>query len=251
MAATPIAAAVAGTSAPLSSATPSRVYRILHLTDIHFTVRPTWRECWAEPKRVLGVLNHALLGRSAHFSRGVQQQLVSEVYRQQPSHLVISGDLTSFATDTEFELAYDTLKPVLRPAARPFQLNSGRTDAEPAFSSHHDTDNTAATATHCSSPSPLHSSAASPTSSHPSYAIQSQPSQSAVSSFRTLLVGGNHDVYTFGSVRARLLDRWFGHWRLPTARVLSVAPDLHFVAIDACQPNTVSSHGHVDSQQVS
>ena len=241
------AAAAGSSSASLGGAAPLRVYRILHLTDIHFTVRPTWRECWAEPKRFLGLFNHTVLGRGSEFSRPVQRQLVGEVFRHQPTHVVVSGDLTSFASDSEYEQAYDALKPILHPPAQPYQLDTSA-QQQPAFSSTsrrgHELEHTTTASVASATASPCLPSSDSPADSPDSVVGSS-------SSFRTVVIAGNHDVYTFGSVRSRLFDRWFGHWRLPTARILSAAPDLHFVAIDACQPNSISSHGHVEQQQVS
>ena len=127
---------------------------------------------------------------------------------------MLTGDLTSFATAAEFELAFRTLQPIL-----------GRRTAwiDPAEKPQHeeeraveDDDGSASSVSHC-----------------------------------TLVIPGNHDVYTFAAARERLFDRWFGPWRPPTGRVVQLEPHLRALAMDPCQPNHVSSNGHYDPHQVS
>ena len=162
------------------------VYRIFHATDLHFHVRPTLQELLTEPKRLLGCVNLYLLGRRRAFSSGdVQRQLVQAAIRHQPSHVILTGDLTSLATAAEFEAAAACLQPLLPHAA-----------------------------------------------------------------FRTLVLPGNHDVYTRSAQRLGLFDRHFGRFSLPYGRLSPLAPGLAAVALDPCRANLLSSRGHYPADQL-
>ena len=233
--------------APPSS---SKLYRIFHATDIHFYVRPTWREVITEPKRLIGLFNMQVLGRQSRFSRQVQHQLVQEVQRHQPSqsravhppaaspppstasaalllctlslscaavcalsaaHVVLTGDLTSFATDAEFRVAHSSLLPILGRRWSQ-QQKAGEEEAEEEAEA-------------AESPPPVR--------------------------HQTVVLRGNHDVYTPSAVRRRLFERWFGGWQPPTGALLPLdGSRLQVLAMDPCQPNRISSHGHFDQQQV-
>ena len=89
--------------------------RVMHLTDIHFHVKPS---SWSDylgliGKRLISCANLYLLGRRLEFSASVQQSLVAQVLkRHQPDIVVISGDFTAIASPAEFQLAADTLRPI-------------------------------------------------------------------------------------------------------------------------------------------
>jgi 3',5'-cyclic AMP phosphodiesterase CpdA len=85
--------------------------KIVHLTDIHVHVRPTLGEL--QGKRILGSLNLYLLGREGHFSPASQQAAVDATLAEAPDVVVISGDLTAQALDTEFAAAKALLQPIL------------------------------------------------------------------------------------------------------------------------------------------
>src|SRR5258707_7560050 len=53
-----------------------------------------------------------------------------------------------------------------------------------------------------------------------------------------------HDALpiSFESTRLRLFDRWFGGWRPPTGRLVSLdGSRLRLLHLDPCQPNRISS----------
>lgn len=85
--------------------------RIAHATDIHWFTPPRLRDLGV--KRVLGSANLYLRGRRHDFSRDVQAQLVAHIAALQPDAVLLTGDLTAQALDTEFEFARDTLSPLL------------------------------------------------------------------------------------------------------------------------------------------
>lgn len=85
--------------------------KIVHLTDIHVHVRPTLGEL--RSKRLLGSVNLYVLGREGKFSTASQQAAVAATVAEAPDVVVISGDLTAQALDSEFEAAKALLQPVL------------------------------------------------------------------------------------------------------------------------------------------
>jgi len=85
--------------------------RIAHATDIHWFVPPTLRDLTV--KRGLGTANLYVMGRRAHFDLTVQEALVRHLVALQPDLVVITGDLTAQALDSEFALARAQLQPVI------------------------------------------------------------------------------------------------------------------------------------------
>jgi len=102
-----------------SSSCPRVRYRIFHATDLHFHVRPSWKQILFEPKRWIGMFNLHVMGRAKTFSFDVQSSIINEVHRHQPDHVIITGDLTTIATEEEFQLAQQTLKPLLTKQSQP------------------------------------------------------------------------------------------------------------------------------------
>lgn len=85
--------------------------RIAHATDIHWFCPPGLRD--ATVKRALGTANLYLMRRRHHFDRTVQQALVDHLVGLAPDAVMITGDLTAQALDSEFRLAREQLAPVL------------------------------------------------------------------------------------------------------------------------------------------
>lgn len=91
------------------------MFRIVHVSDIHF-----WRFP-ANPfdllnKRFVGVAALAL-GRARRFRLDRVQLLVEKVASLRADHVLITGDLTTTALDSEYRAARRTLEPWLRPGA--------------------------------------------------------------------------------------------------------------------------------------
>ena len=97
--------------------------RLAHITDIH-VARPAGLADLFN-KRVLGVVNLHLLGRGSHFSQEVQAALPGAVLATCPDQIVCTGDLTSTATEAEFEGARTLLAPL---ATLPFHCIPGNHD---------------------------------------------------------------------------------------------------------------------------
>jgi 3',5'-cyclic AMP phosphodiesterase CpdA len=85
--------------------------RIAHATDIHWMVPPRLRD--ATVRRTVGTANLYLMGRRTQFDVRVQASLVDHLMDLDPDLVVISGDLTSQALDTEFAAARLALQPLL------------------------------------------------------------------------------------------------------------------------------------------
>jgi len=81
--------------------------RLAHITDLHVERTPDASDVFN--KRLFGVVNLYLLGRSGHFSRAVQDALPGAVLAARPDRVVCTGDLTATATDAEFEAARQLL----------------------------------------------------------------------------------------------------------------------------------------------
>jgi 3',5'-cyclic AMP phosphodiesterase CpdA len=86
-------------------------FRIAHATDIHWQVTPGWADMTV--KRILGTANLYLANRRHQFDPAVQQCLADHLVALDADLVVITGDLTAQALDSEFELARDTLGPLL------------------------------------------------------------------------------------------------------------------------------------------
>jgi 3',5'-cyclic AMP phosphodiesterase CpdA len=82
--------------------------RLVHLSDIHVTVRPLgWQ--WADwfSKRLAAWINLRLLGRGFRFRRAdlVLGALAAELRRRRPDHVVFSGDATALGFEAELARA--------------------------------------------------------------------------------------------------------------------------------------------------
>jgi 3',5'-cyclic AMP phosphodiesterase CpdA len=86
--------------------------KIAHATDIHWFQQPGISELTY--KRLLGTANLVLRGRKAHFDVAAQTALVDHLCNQQPDLVIISGDLTAQALESEFATAREALEPVLK-----------------------------------------------------------------------------------------------------------------------------------------
>jgi len=85
--------------------------RIAHATDIHWFAPPSLRDITV--KRTFGTANLYLMGRRTHFDLTVQNALVQHILELAPDLLIITGDLTAQALDTEFAIARAALAPVI------------------------------------------------------------------------------------------------------------------------------------------
>ena len=86
--------------------------RIAHLTDIHFYHPPKVSEL-THLKRLMGTTNLFVLGRKSKFDITVQRALVQSVCEQEPDLVLITGDFTAQALESEFKLAHEELQPIL------------------------------------------------------------------------------------------------------------------------------------------
>lgn len=94
----------------------NKTYRVLQLTDLHFTLFPTLFSFFPlslNCKRLLGVLSLTVGGRSNRFNIHTQQCAVDTVHRLQPDLCIISGDISSTALDGEYRLAESILGKIL------------------------------------------------------------------------------------------------------------------------------------------
>jgi 3',5'-cyclic AMP phosphodiesterase CpdA len=82
--------------------------RLAHFSDIHITARPLgWQPGDYLTKRYPGWINFRWLGRRYRFRRAedVLTAFVADLKRQQPDHLVFSGDATALGFEAEFARA--------------------------------------------------------------------------------------------------------------------------------------------------
>lgn len=84
--------------------------RIVHLTDLHVQHLPRWSELHF--KRLIGTANLVVGGRRRHFSESVQRGAIEAAIAQAPDLVVITGDLTAQALDSEFRAARELLAPL-------------------------------------------------------------------------------------------------------------------------------------------
>jgi 3',5'-cyclic AMP phosphodiesterase CpdA len=89
------------------------VIRIVHVSDIHFWRYPT-NPLDLFNKRIVGV-TALTLGRARRFRLDRVQSLVERVEELRPDHILITGDLTTTALDSEFRAARQELADWLRP----------------------------------------------------------------------------------------------------------------------------------------
>lgn len=88
--------------------------KVVHLTDLHVQTTPRLREL--ANKRLIGSANLFLLGRKAKFSADAQRAAVAAALAEAPDLVIITGDLTAQALDSEFEAASALLTPLLNAA---------------------------------------------------------------------------------------------------------------------------------------
>ncbi|MBI3185998.1 MAG: metallophosphoesterase [Myxococcales bacterium] len=89
--------------------------RVLHCSDVHLT-----QDYFSTPLRQLGwrrsiaLLELKLGGRAAAYAAAADslRRIVADLERHRAGHLVVSGDLTAYAMESEFQLARDALSPV-------------------------------------------------------------------------------------------------------------------------------------------
>ncbi len=79
----------------------SGVFRIVHISDLHFWHLPGNPLVW-RGKRLLGLAN-LLLRRARKFRLEAAPQLVEEIHKDQPDHLVVSGDISTTSLNLEFQ----------------------------------------------------------------------------------------------------------------------------------------------------
>lgn len=156
--------------------------RIAHITDIHFTEPVSIGRL--SPKRMLGTANQYLRGRRHHFPEDVQRALVDHLLLVNPDVLVITGDLTAQALQSEFEKARRFLQPVL--------------DALP-----------------------------------------------------TVVMPGNHDLYTWGARDTDRIAAYFGDWMHRDGSIGHfVHDDVDVVALDPNRPTYINASGLVPQAQL-
>ncbi|MCB9777726.1 MAG: metallophosphoesterase [Alphaproteobacteria bacterium] len=85
--------------------------RIVHLTDLHVQTAPRARDLLG--KRLVGSANLYLMGRRRKFDRRVQEAAVAAAVAEAPDAVVVTGDLTAQALDSEFAEARQLLDPLL------------------------------------------------------------------------------------------------------------------------------------------
>lgn len=85
--------------------------RLVHLTDLHVQTPPRPGELMG--KRLLSTVNLYLLGRRSKFDRAAQVAAVAATLEEEPDAVVITGDLSAQALDSEFEAARALLDPIL------------------------------------------------------------------------------------------------------------------------------------------
>ena len=86
--------------------------KIAHLTDLHYQSPPSLSDLLA-PKRWIGTVNLYVRGRVHQFERRVQDATVSLCIKENVDAVLITGDLTAMATANEFEIARESLQPLL------------------------------------------------------------------------------------------------------------------------------------------
>lgn len=88
--------------------------RFLHCSDVHITYdyfhQPLWPLGW---RRWIALLELQWGGRSLAYAKAEQtlKTISSEAQRHNVQHLIVSGDLTAYAMEDEFQRAYAALKP--------------------------------------------------------------------------------------------------------------------------------------------
>lgn len=104
--------------------------RVVHFTDIHFQQDPVFSDLF-HLKRLMGSTNLYLLGRKSKFSLAAQRAAVKQVLHLQPDLVILTGDLTAQALDSEFALAKQELSPILDTFPTVIQAGNHDTYIEP------------------------------------------------------------------------------------------------------------------------
>jgi 3',5'-cyclic AMP phosphodiesterase CpdA len=89
-------------------------FRLAHLSDPHLPPLPALRLSELMGKRAFGYLNWTR-NRYKYQRRDVLDALVSDIHRQTPDHIAITGDFVNLALDAEFEPARAWLESVGSP----------------------------------------------------------------------------------------------------------------------------------------
>lgn len=84
-------------------------YRIIHISDLHFTKPRFPKDFWS--KRILGYSSLNLLRRNLKHKWGLLQQ---SLHQQDWDLLLITGDITNLGQQTEFKQALQLLQPLLK-----------------------------------------------------------------------------------------------------------------------------------------
>lgn len=96
-----------------STSQQTRPMRIAHITDLHYldTSPISWQQLLN--KRGLGYINLYYRGRAKEFSASARAAIIRKVIEEKPDMVIISGDLTSTARESEFIMAREGLKEIL------------------------------------------------------------------------------------------------------------------------------------------
>lgn len=95
--------------------------RFLHCSDVHVTENYSalpWRRLgW---RRMVALLELQLGGRAQAYqgARQTLRQIVQDVERRGVDHLIVSGDLTAYALESEFKSAREALSPLVEDRTR-------------------------------------------------------------------------------------------------------------------------------------
>lgn len=156
--------------------------RVAHITDIHFMETPPLSSLCG--KRFLGSANLFLAGRRKHFERRVQLAAVEKLVALRPDLVLITGDLTAQALNSEFDTAREALDPVL-------------------------------------------------------------------SAFPTLVIPGNHDVYTRGAAKTKRIRSCFGEWMHLDGPIGHLkGPGYTVIGLDPNRPTGIEASGRVPEDQL-
>lgn len=93
-----------------------KTYRLLQLTDLHFTHLPsinTFFPITQNWKRIIGLLSLTVGRRLFRFDNNVQCNVLQQAIKHNPDLCIITGDISSTALHSEYQTAYNVLKPLL------------------------------------------------------------------------------------------------------------------------------------------
>ncbi|MCH8841410.1 MAG: metallophosphoesterase [SAR324 cluster bacterium] len=101
-------------------------FRLIHISDLHFSCLPRTAAQWFS-KRGIGAANFFLM-RKKDYPLHRARLLVTTLQAMEWDHLVITGDLTQLSLEEEFELAHETLAPLLQGGAERVTILPGNHD---------------------------------------------------------------------------------------------------------------------------